>query len=111
VKNSIQGKSIDEWKSEHPLLEQIIRTREVFWTNPQYASCSDRIITPILGEVDNQDAEKRLLRFAPYIAKVFPKTRETKGIIESPLVYIDKMKKELMALYNQKTGGFRRNLS
>jgi len=105
VTNRIQGKSIDEWKREHPLLERIIRTREVFWTNPQYVGSSDRIITPSLSEFDIQDAERRLLRFAPYIAKIFPETCESKGIIESPLVNIDKMKKELHALYNQEISG------
>ena len=105
MKNDIQGKTIDEWKIEYPILEQIIRTREVFWTNPQYAGCSGRIITPSLSEADIQDAEKRLLRFAPYIAKVFPKTREAKGIIESPLVNIGKMKKELKELYDQDISG------
>jgi D-serine dehydratase len=105
VKNDIQGKTIDEWKIEYPILEQIIRTREVFWTNPQYAGCSGRIITPSLSEADIQDAEKRLLRFASYIAKVFPKTREAKGIIESPLVNIGKMKKELKELYDQDISG------
>lgn len=105
MENNIQGKTIDEWKSQYPLLEQIIMTHEVFWGNPQYESCSERIITPSLNEDDIQDAEKRLLRFAPYIATVFPETQEAKGIIESPLMSIDKMKKELKQLYGQEISG------
>ncbi len=104
-KNYVQGKSIDQWKKENPLLEQVIMTREVFWTNPQYVRSSDRIITTSLSEADIEDAEKRLLRFAPYIAKVFPETCKTKGIIESPLVKIEKMKKDLEVLYDQEVSG------
>lgn len=105
MEKHIMGKNLDEWKNRHPLLEEIIKTQEVFWTNPQYVSSSERIITPNLRKMDIQDAEKRLLRFAPYIAKVFPQTWETKGIIESPLVKIDKMKKELTVLYDQEIIG------
>lgn len=38
------------------------------------------------------DAEARLARFAPYIAKAFPETARSGGIIESKLVEIPKMK-------------------
>ena len=44
---------------------------------------------------------KRLKRFAPYIAKVFPETKGTNGIIESPLVKISSMKEALETNYKQ----------
>ena len=54
-----------------------------------------------LNEEDVKDAEERLKRFAPYIAKVFPETKETGGIIESPLVKIPSMKQSLEKSYEQ----------
>ena len=44
---------------------------------------------------DIDDAEARLLRFAPYIASAFPETAKTGGIIESKLIPIPKMKESL----------------
>ncbi|OSX88176.1 D-serine dehydratase [Bacillus mycoides] len=54
-----------------------------------------------LNEEHVKDAEERLKRFAPYIAKVFPETKETGGIIESPLVKIPSMKQSLEKSYGQ----------
>jgi D-serine dehydratase len=101
----IAGKTIEEWKEELPLLSNVISTEEVFWTNPQLESCSDRMINTKIGLADIDDAEQRLLRFAPYLAKVFPETREKKGIIESDLIPIPKMHHELSELYNQNIEG------
>ncbi|MGW9018544.1 D-serine ammonia-lyase, partial [Priestia megaterium] len=50
---------------------------------------------------DVRDAEERLKRFAPYIATVFPETKESNGIIESPLIRIPNMKKQLEQEYKQ----------
>ncbi|MEG0292521.1 MAG: D-serine ammonia-lyase [Anaerovoracaceae bacterium] len=44
---------------------------------------------------DIDDAEARLLRFAPYIQKAFPETEISKGIIESPITEINHMGKYL----------------
>ncbi|MCR9017683.1 D-serine ammonia-lyase, partial [Bacillus paranthracis] len=54
-----------------------------------------------LSEENVKDAEERLKRFASYIAKVFPETKETKGIIESPLLKIPSMKQALEKNYEQ----------
>ncbi len=62
-----------------------VNRKETFWTNPNYScfeTAKDRIS---LTDKDIKDAEDRLNRFAPYIAGVFPETRKTEGIIESPL--------------------------
>ena len=45
------------------------------------------------GINDILDAEKRLIRFAPFIAKVFPET--VNGIIESPLADAERLRRSL----------------
>ncbi|MDP4128165.1 MAG: D-serine ammonia-lyase, partial [Bacillota bacterium] len=53
-------------------------------------------------ENDVKSAEKRLKRFAPYIAKVFPETKERQGIIESRTIRIPRMKEHMEDLFDQK---------
>jgi len=76
-----------------PQLTDLIATKEVFWTNPNYAQ------QKVPGE-KVIDAEARLKRFAPYIANVFPETKKANGIIESPLVKINHMQRYLENTYN-----------
>lgn len=60
---------------------------EVFWINSQLAKAPyDLQFT----KKDIDDAEARLIRFAPYIKKAFPETEGSNGIIESPMVEIPK---------------------
>ncbi|STP45206.1 D-serine ammonia-lyase [Escherichia coli] len=60
-------------------------------------------VLPYVGltEQDVQDAHARLSRFAPYLAKAFPETAATGGIIESELVAIPAMQKRLEKEYQQ----------
>lgn len=76
-------------------LDSIKRAEETFWVNPRLASVQGRSISDVLSFADIEDAEKRLERFAPFLEKAFPETRETKGIIESRLVEIPRMKKAM----------------
>lgn len=94
-------KEIEKLKEEYPLLNKLITTEEVFWVNPNMEKYETAIKDSPLNEENVKDAEERLNRFAPYIAKVFPETKETKGIIESPLVKIPSMKKVLEKNYEQ----------
>ena len=59
----------------------------------------------MLSQEDIKDAEERLERFAAYIEKVFPETSDNKGIIESPLLRIPKMKDGLEKMFNQELTG------
>ncbi len=101
----IDGNSIQELIETYPLLDEIIATEEVFWTNPKYGRFKDSIGKISLSEPDVVDAEARLKRFAPYIAKVFPETQETKGIIESPVIKIPNMQSKLAEIYEQEMQG------
>ena len=94
-------KGIEKLKEEYPLLNKLIATEEVFWVNPNMEKYETAIKDSLLNEENVKDAEERLKRFAPYIAKVFPETKETNGIIESPLLKISSMKQALEKHYEQ----------
>ncbi|UNJ92495.1 D-serine ammonia-lyase [Bacillus mycoides] len=94
-------KEIEALKEQYPLVNNLIATEEVFWINPNMEKYETAIKNSPLNEEHVKDAEERLKRFAPYIAKVFPETKETGGIIESPLVKISSMKQSLEKSYGQ----------
>ncbi len=96
VREQIAEKSINQWVEQYPILEEIINTNEVFWTNPTYQMANSK---NTLKEADIDDAAKRLKRFAPYIAKAFPETLESEGIIESPVKPIRNMQKAIEQNY------------
>ena len=102
---TIQGKTIREWEQEFPLMSKVILTEEVFWTNSKYEKFEDAIKKISLSEADAKDAEERLKRFAPYIAKVFPETQKNNGIIESPIVKIPNMQRKIEKMFNQEVLG------
>lgn len=86
-----------------PLIDDMKSLREVFWLNSNYKSFdSVKNDLPIAYE-DVLDAEKRLQRFAPYIRKVFPETKD--GIIESPISNIENMKRKMEKDYERKIYG------
>jgi D-serine dehydratase len=76
---------------KYPLTGKMKKDEEVFWINPN----RDNRLPSDITAVDISDAARRLERFAPYICKVFPETARAKGIIESPLVEIQRMKEFL----------------
>ena len=94
-------KEIGALQAEYPLVNKLIATKEVFWINPHIEKYERAIKDSPLNEENVKDAEERLKRFAPYIAKVFPETKGTNGIIESPLVKIPSMKEALETNYKQ----------
>lgn len=95
IANLIQGQTLEQWCSRHPLLEEVIQMNEVFWSNPKWTSGQETLNYLSLNENDIHDAEARLLRLSSYISKVFPETSESNGIIESPIVKIPKMQASL----------------
>ncbi|MFW5435752.1 D-serine ammonia-lyase [Paenibacillus apiarius] len=97
----IESKDIRMCKDQYPLLNKLISMEEVFWINPANEKFQTGIKKSPLTQEDVRDAEERLKRFAPYIAKVFPETKKMNGIIESPLVGIPSMKQSLEQDYQQ----------
>lgn len=88
---SIAGKDASEWAVEFPLVQSLMDLEECAWFNPSVAPTDEALGDIGLTMADVDDAAARLMRFAPYIAQVFPETRRSAGIIESPLVCVPGM--------------------
>lgn len=86
-------------------LKDVSELKEILWINPKLKSYenADSLIDLNIEAID--DAEKRLEKFAPLIEKLFPETKDSHGIIESPMQEIEKMKKQLEESYNTKISG------
>ena len=91
----IADKTLNEWILQNPSLKNIISGDEVFWNNPQYDTFESAQSRISLSDTHIKDAEDRLNRFASYLCTVFPETKKTEGIIESPLIKIPVLKKSL----------------
>lgn len=90
---------------ENKTIENLKKMKDFIWINKEkinYKEFEKKL--PITDE-KIKDAEERLKRFAPFIKKEFPETRETNGIIESPLRKISNMQKKLEEKYNAKILG------
>lgn len=84
-------------KTMEYFVDEISNAREIFWHNDCAVHTRGKCIQSCVysdnfSTKDIDEAELRLIRFAPYIERVFPETKAQKGIIESPLVEIPKMK-------------------
>ncbi|OIK09438.1 D-serine ammonia-lyase [Bacillus sp. MUM 116] len=97
----IEGRDLQTWKVQYPLLNKLISMKEILWLNPNIEKFKTGIKKSPLTQEDVRDAEERLKRFAPYISKVFPETKMMNGIIESPLMRIPSMKQSLEQDYQQ----------
>lgn len=91
--------------SNYPLIEQLINLKEVSWFNAKTSSVKDALPYVGLNDSDIKEASDRLLRFAPYLALVFPEIAEKNGIIESELVEISSIKSKLSEDYITPIGG------
>ncbi|HGI8854257.1 TPA: D-serine ammonia-lyase, partial [Vibrio cholerae] len=79
---------------------ELIELKEVSWFNPSITRLEEGLSYVGLGSEDIQDASQRLKRFAPYLAKAFPETAKTNGIIESEVVPISEMQSVLEREYD-----------
>jgi D-serine dehydratase len=98
------GKPIEKWEKEFPILKDITALKPVFWINPSLENVKEVPGFPI-SKNDILEAEERWKRFAPFLEKVFPETKETRGIIESPLRPIPNMKSRLENYYSGNISG------
>ncbi|HGP0293657.1 TPA: D-serine ammonia-lyase [Pseudomonas aeruginosa] len=84
----ILGTSKADWLAEFPRLADLIALRPSEWFNPAIAPSAEALADVGLGAADVADASARLQRFAPLIARLFPETAASGGIIESDLVEV-----------------------
>ncbi|EGR3625995.1 D-serine ammonia-lyase [Vibrio cholerae] len=92
--------NIEQLTEQYPLVKELIELKEVSWFNPSITRLEEGLSYVGLGSEDIQDASQRLKRFAPYLAKAFPETAKTNGIIESEVVPISEMQSVLEREYN-----------
>lgn len=81
-----------------PAVADAAQLKETFWLNGKKIPEAQQNITEVHPE-QIKDASDRLIRFAPYLKKVFPELEETNGIIESELREIPAMKNFLNDVY------------
>lgn len=96
---------ITELERKTPILKEIREEKEVFWMNPDKTNCQEAMKHIELTMEDVNDAEKRLERFAPFIMKCFPETRNRNGLIESVLTPIPQMRELLNEKYQSNLEG------
>lgn len=77
--------------------------KEVFFRNPDLGPAHAALASLPYSAADVYEAEKRLRRFAPLIARLFPETAANKGYIESPLSEAEALKRALLS--RTETGG------
>lgn len=82
-------------RTQFPLVEALIALKETTWFNPGSTSLAEGLPYVGLTKADVDDAHARLKRFAPYLAKAFPETAASNGMIESELVAIPAMQARL----------------
>lgn len=90
---------------QHPILADLREAKEIVWINPDKVITAEGLARSPLGMADIDDAEARLKRFAPFIERCFPETRERHGLIESLLKPIPGMKARINERYGSNLKG------
>lgn len=86
-------------------LRDVSQLKEVLWLNPKKVQYEEASKTVHIDTALIDDAERRLDKFAPLIEILFPETKQSHGIIESPIQEIDNMKQELISSYDTEVSG------
>ncbi|MFA1818825.1 D-serine ammonia-lyase [Virgibacillus oceani] len=90
-------------QQKHPILQSIMKKEPVLWKNPYKKNVEALESSLTMDHI--HEAEKLWERFAPFLMKEFPETREAEGVIESPLREIPEMKNALENNYAAKLDG------
>lgn len=101
----ILGRTLESWYTRYPLIRDLVALQETTWFNPGVASVAQAIGDVGLTAADVADASARLERFASYLQRAFPETRDSGGIIESDIVPLPHLQQQLGERYNQVLNG------
>ena len=101
----ILGRTLESWYTRYPLIRDLVALQETTWFNPGVASVAQAIGDVGLTAADVADASARLERFASYLQRAFPETRDNGGIIESDIVPLPHLQQQLGERYNQVLNG------
>lgn len=101
----ILGKTLESWCSSHPLIRDLVELKETSWFNPAVVPTIESLQDVGLSAQDVADASARLMRFAPYIVRVFPETAVNGGIIESGIRPLPALQALLCQEYGLKQSG------
>ena len=82
-------------RAQFPLMHDLTALRPLSWFNPATAPAAEGLQDVGLAAADVAQAGARLARFAPYLAKAFPETQASGGVIESPVVPLPAMQAAL----------------
>ncbi len=86
------------------LITRLQSLEEIYWKNPAQTNSEEALSLIGYGLKDLEEANQRLKRFAPYLAEVFPETRNSGGMIESPLRLLNQNDLEKMGVFSKKQG-------
>lgn len=81
--------------SSEKAVSALCNAEKLFWINLPHSSADMPRSSLTLGMSDIEDAERRLIRFAPLIARLFPDTAAGGGIIESELTPVPALQQSL----------------
>ncbi len=84
-----------ELNPEPPVVRRLRNRQETVWINPRRRPFEEVSASLPLTEADIRDAADRLERFAPLLARLFPETAPARGLIESPITEIPRMREAL----------------
>lgn len=76
---------ISKFIEKEPVLQEVKDQKETVWINKKKKTGQAVWENFPFDEKDIEDAEARLKRFAPLLMEYFDDTKDTNGIIESPL--------------------------
>ncbi|MGK5079905.1 D-serine ammonia-lyase [Janthinobacterium sp. HLX7-2] len=83
-------------REQFPLVNALTALQPLSWFNPRIAPAAEALRDVGLTADDVAHASARLARFAPYLAKAFPETQASGGVIESPVVPLPGMQAALV---------------
>ena len=102
----ILDKTLEQWVKEKPILSELMAYKPVLWINDELRDSEASTYENLeLNWKDVLAAEKRWIRFAPLMARLFPETVAQKGLIESTLVELTHMKETINHIYHANLDG------